>query len=143
MYCSILFLSHSFKIQDAFVGIQKDTPASVIFQATKQLKTGQFSDEKYEGTEELKAAVFKRSCEILLQMASPDALIRLQYTVLAEEAEELSEKYFSEQCHGSIVQFLQHHLHSVDSDSILIQVEFVNICSIDIYYTSHHLGNHT
>ena len=115
-----LFLFHSFKTQDAFVGFQNDTPASVIFQATEQL-----SDEEFEGTEEWREAVFKCSCEIVLQMASPDALIRLERTVLAEEAEELSEMYFSEQCHGSIVQFLQHHLqtHIANSDGLLIQVK--------------------
>ena len=109
-----LFLFHSFKTQDAFVGFQNDTPASVIFQATEQL-----SDKEW------REAVFKRSCEILLQMASPDALIRLQRTVLAAEAEELSKMYFSEQCHGSIVQFLQHHLqtHTANSDGLLIQVK--------------------
>ena len=120
-----MFLFHSFKTQDAFVGFQNDTPASVIFQATEQLKTGQYIEPDYEEIEEWREAVFKCSCEIVLQMASPDALIRLQRTVLAEEAEELSEMYFSEQCHGSIVQFLQHHLqtHTANSDGLLIQVK--------------------
>ena len=86
----------------------------------------------------------------MLQMASPDALIRLQRTVLAEEAKKLSEMYFSEQCHGSIVQFLQHHLqaHTEISDGLLIQVYKVYLlnivyCSVYIYYTFHCLGNHT
>ena len=127
MLLDCLFLFHSFKPQDAFVGFQNDTPASVIFQATEQLKTGQYIEPDYEETEEWRKDVFKCSCKILLQMASPDALIRLERTVLTEEAKKLSEIYFSDQCHGSIVQFLQHHLqtHTVNSDGLLIQVKFI------------------
>ena len=35
----VLFRDAKFKKCDAFIGFQKDTPASVIFQATNQLKT--------------------------------------------------------------------------------------------------------
>ena len=36
--CHTIFRDTSFKKSDAFIGFQKDTPASVIFQATNQLR---------------------------------------------------------------------------------------------------------
>ena len=135
-----VFFTHSFKTEDAFVGFQNDTPASIIFQATEHLKSKrQYIKPDLENTGEWKMAVLNCSCEILLQMASPDALIRLQRTVLADKAEKLSKIYFSKQCHGSIVQFLQLHLHCgpLNSDGFLIQVKFIfsTTCTC-IYYNS-------
>ena len=64
------------------------------------------------------------SKKVLLQMASPDALIRLHNTSLSDEQKKLKNIYFNEQCHGSIVQFLQYHLHGGQShqSGLLIQV---------------------
>ena len=115
---------HRFTEQDAFIGYQNDTPASVIFQATQQLH--QERRKQDEKSEEWKKAVFDRSKKILLQMASPDALIRLHCTALVKDQKKLSQIYFSEQFHGSIVQFLGHHLHNAShvagQCSLLIQV---------------------
>ena len=36
--CSLAYRGHTFHERDAFVGYQKDTPASVIFQASNMLK---------------------------------------------------------------------------------------------------------
>ena len=111
-------------MQDAFVSYQKDTAASVIFQATQQLQEEQgISSERIDDPEWMEA-VLQRSQYLLLQMASPDALIRLKCTALADQQEQLSHAYFSEQCHGSIIEFLSHnlsHSHGLDRGR-LIQV---------------------
>ena len=106
----------------------------MIFQATQQLH--QERPEQDEDSEEWKEAVLVRSKRLLLQMASPDALIRLHHTTLAKDQRTLSHIYFSEQHHGSIVQFLVHHLrngsHMTGQCGLLIQVSY-NI-SILCYY---------
>ena len=111
-------------MQDAFVGYQKDTAASVIFQATQQLQDEQSVCSENMGQPEWMDAVLQRSQDLLLKMASPDALIRLKCTALADQQEKLKQTYFSEQCHGSLVEFLSHSLSGshVPDRGKLIQV---------------------
>ena len=136
---SVIFIhSYRFTKQDAFVGYHDDTPSSVIFQATDQLHKSQswrngedsFHWNEYHNTNEWKRDVLICSKKLLLQMASPDALIRLRNSTLSHDQEKLKKIYFYEQCHGSILQFLQHHLHGGQShqSGLLIQVSK--------YYTS-------
>ena len=117
---------YRFMIQDAFVGFQDDTPASVVFQATEQLKTEIYYNVEEEDvqSDEWKDVVYKQSCEILLQMASPDALIRLQRSDLRSLEKDLSKTYFSYQCHESLAQFLDDKLHddNENTDGLLMQV---------------------
>ena len=109
----------SFTSKDAFVGYQNDTPASVVFQATEQL---QYHCDDLD-SEEWKEKVLECSKDILLEMASPDALIRLKNTSLADEQKKLNHTYFIEQNHGSIVQFLSNQLsNDYSEDGLLIQV---------------------
>ena len=117
------FSSIRFTKQDAFVGYQNDTPSSVIFQATEQLKQEIHPED--ENSEDWKKAVVIRSKRILLQMASPDALIRLKSNSLERQHKRLHHIYFSEQHHGSIVQFLKYHIESYNNPGhcgLLIQV---------------------
>ena len=58
-------------------------------------------------------------------MASPDALIRLKSNCLERQHKRLHHIYFSEQHHGSIVQFLKYHIESYNNPcqcGLLIQV---------------------
>ena len=99
------------------MGYQTDTPASVIFQATQQLRDeqgGKLATEM-EKCSEWKDAVLQRSQYLLLQMATPDALVRLQHTALASNAKELTLTYFTKQHHGSISDFLRHYLKDVSN----------------------------
>lgn len=116
-----MLLFYRFNKHDAFVGYQSDTPASVIFQAIHLI---QQESHQLGSHEDLQEAVFECSKKIFLQMASPEALIRLKYTSLADEQQKLSHIYFFEQHHGSIVEFLNHYLHRNvhDSSGLLIQV---------------------
>ena len=59
---------------------------------------------------EWKDAVLQRSQYLLLLMATPDALVRLQHTALGSNAKELTITYFTKQHHGSISDFLRHCL---------------------------------
>ena len=104
----------------------------MIFQATEQLHESQsrrksedfFDWNEYHNTDEWKRDVLICSKKLLLQMASPDALIRLHNTTLSLDQEKIKKIYFYEQHHGSIVQFLQHHFHGGQShqSGLLIQV---------------------
>ena len=108
------------------MGYQNDTPASVVFLATQLIRHDQGGKitAEMEEYDEWKEAVLQRSQYLLLQMASPDALVRLKDTALASSAGQLSKVYFSEQHHGSIRDFLSHHLKSVSNvdEGTLIQV---------------------
>ena len=108
------------------MGYQNDTPASVVFQALQQLRHehGGEIPAEMEECEEWKDAVLLRSQYLLLQMASPDALVWLKDTTLASSAEELRKVYFIEQHHGSMRKFLSHHLKNVTNvdQGTLIQV---------------------
>ena len=53
--------------------------------------------------------VIKHSKSLLVQMVSPDALIRLQCTQLSDEWKNITTTY-TEQHHGSIRDFVYHHL---------------------------------
>jgi len=61
---------------------------------------------------------------LLLQTASPDALVRLEYTLLANQREELLRLYFQEQHHSSVEDFLAHHIqrNSTRGGGLLMQV---------------------
>ena len=59
----------------------------------------------------------------MLQTASPDAIVRLACTVLADEKDAINRIYSEEQHHKSIVGFLSHFLHDSDMEGgLLLQV---------------------
>ncbi len=75
--------------------------------------------------------VLQLSKYFLLQTTSPDAIYRLQYTPLTDSLEEIQEIYFHKQHHSSIEDFLNHHMHSDESESGLLMQ--VNIRSITFH----------
>ncbi|XP_059403390.1 E3 ubiquitin-protein ligase rnf213-alpha-like [Carassius carassius] len=83
---------------DAFIGYHSDTCASVVLQVTEQLK-GQISDSLKMILDEAKL--------ILLNCATPDAVIRLDCTSFSNvETEHLSRVYFEDQKHSSLADFI-------------------------------------
>jgi len=60
----------------------------------------------------------------VLYELSPDALVRLECTPLADQREELSKIYFQKQHHNSIEDFLAHHIkiNSTQKEGLLMQV---------------------
>ena len=73
--------------------------------------------------------ILERSKDLLLQMATPDAIARLSSTRLKDEASHLWTWYFDVQCHDSLPRFLstvieksrQEHTQEY-KDGLLIQV---------------------
>uniref|UniRef100_A0A1X7TWB5 RZ-type domain-containing protein n=1 Tax=Amphimedon queenslandica TaxID=400682 RepID=A0A1X7TWB5_AMPQE len=119
---SDISIESKFSKQDAFVGYQNDTPASVVFQATEQLTEEWGWPNDDHDSHVWKKAVLARSKKLLLMMSPPDALIRLKYTPLNEKREKLNRIYYFEQHHSSLVEFIHHHLQSNTSFGVLIQV---------------------
>ncbi|XP_067222276.1 E3 ubiquitin-protein ligase rnf213-alpha-like [Chanodichthys erythropterus] len=80
---------------DAFIGYNSDTCASVVLQVTEQLKT-----DPTKG-------ILDEAKLILLNCATPDAVVRLDCTSLPKvESEHLSRVYFQDQKHGSFADFI-------------------------------------
>ncbi len=82
----------------------------------------------YTGVILLYLQVLQLSKYFLLQMTSPDAVYRLQRTPLAHSLKEIQKIYFQKQHHSSIEDFLNHHMHSDESESgLLMQVNKVQV----------------
>ena len=67
--------------------------------------------ESEDISDERKKAVLSLSKKILLQMASPDAIIRLKLTRLDEKRDKYLNIYYADQHHGSFTEFINHHLN--------------------------------
>ncbi len=88
---------------DAFIGYHSDTCASVVVQVTEQLKGQEISDPRKVILDEAKL--------ILLDCATPDAVVRLDCTSLSNvESDHLSRVYFEDQKHSSLADFILSHL---------------------------------
>ncbi|XP_026134867.1 E3 ubiquitin-protein ligase rnf213-alpha-like isoform X3 [Carassius auratus] len=87
---------------DAFIGYHSDTCASVVLQVTEQLKGKvELSDPR----------VLDEAKLILLNCATPDAVVRLDCTSLSSvESDLLSRVYFEEQKHSSLADFILSHI---------------------------------
>ena len=63
----------------------------------------------------------------MLQTASPDAIVRLECTALADEKESINQIYSEEQYHRSMSEFLQHFIHDYYAEGgLLLQVLLVH-----------------
>ncbi|XP_043106269.1 E3 ubiquitin-protein ligase rnf213-alpha-like isoform X2 [Puntigrus tetrazona] len=88
---------------DAFIGYHSDTCASVVLQVTEHLKGQELSDPRKVILDEAKL--------ILLNCATPDAVVRLDCTSLSNvESDHLSRVYFEDQKHSSLADFILSHL---------------------------------
>lgn len=125
----MLLTPFSFQKRDAFVGFQPDTPAAVIFQVTK-MKREELKLMQDSSLSDYHEDILARSCSMLLQMASPDALIRLKYTPLKNEQQKLCEIYFEEQKHDSLVDFMENQFEKAGDDNVSIQVSILKISTI-------------
>ena len=109
-----------------------------MFQATEQLKE-ELDYEVDEAMEEMAKRVTKRSKNLLIQLASPDALIRLQNVNIQEIAEDKKNmtRAYIEQCHTSTQDFLRHHLqlHNEQEGGLLLHVS----ATLTLHITNHFL----
>ncbi|KAK1330749.1 hypothetical protein QTO34_008687 [Cnephaeus nilssonii] len=89
---------------DVFVGYHADTCASVVLQVIERLGPGALSHECYQ-------KVLEDAKLVLLDCATPDAIVRLSTSALGQSAAQaLSREYYSGQQHDSFADFLQAHL---------------------------------
>lgn len=136
-------------MKDAFVGFQSDTPASVLYQATNQLQEDEgWPADSDKVSEKEKKTLLKHSKKILLQMASPDALIRLRLTGLHEKREKILKIYYFKQHHGSVAEFFNHHrlfINQRNQAGLLLQVSNRVHGSFQsyVYITTDSTGNYT
>lgn len=129
--CNDYNRSSDFKVEEAFIGYQRDTPAAVILQATKYFhqvaKVENTSDDylqlkshldsislhelKYqkEGSDYWNKAVLLESQSLLLQTASPDAVARLHESFSADY-QMLQSKYFEHMYCPSLQHYLKRQL---------------------------------
>ena len=60
---------------------------------------------------------------LLLQTASPDAIVRLECTPISDEKEAINHIYSEEQYHMSMIEFLRHFIHDSHTEGgLLLQV---------------------
>ena len=78
--------------------------------------------------------VLNQCKHLLLQIATPDALVRLRQTPLVQEQEELCEIFEKKQLHSSLAKFVEHQF-SLRSVGCRIQV---NNCIVTEH---HHIPN--
>ncbi|XP_078257499.1 E3 ubiquitin-protein ligase rnf213-alpha-like isoform X2 [Rhinoraja longicauda] len=86
---------------DVFVGYHSDTCASVVLKITQSLKQTQRSWED----------VLNEAQWVLLNCATPDSVVRLTNSKLhAHETDVVVQKYFEEQHHDSLADFIHSHI---------------------------------
>ncbi|XP_041073204.1 E3 ubiquitin-protein ligase rnf213-alpha-like [Carcharodon carcharias] len=88
---------------DVFVGYHSDTCASVVSQITQRLKHTEGSWEE----------ILKEAQWVLLNCATPDSVIRLTSSEFAAyQADTVMQKYFADQHHDSLADFIHSHTKS-------------------------------
>lgn len=95
---------HKYSPADVFVGYHSDACASVVLQAVERQGARDLTEELYRKVSE--EAKF-----ILLDCATPDAVVRLSGSSLGSfTARQLTQEYYYSQQHNSFADFLQAHL---------------------------------
>ncbi|XP_062570766.1 E3 ubiquitin-protein ligase RNF213-like isoform X2 [Saccostrea cucullata] len=94
--------SKSVRIEEVFIGYNKDTSAGVILKAWDMLTKGTSNDEfTFQNN------VMESARDILLWGCTPDAVLRLKTSRLQIFADAYFTQYFRDQCHESLCDFLQ------------------------------------
>ncbi|XP_026207099.1 E3 ubiquitin-protein ligase rnf213-beta isoform X2 [Anabas testudineus] len=90
--------------------------------------------------------VFYRARGVLLNCATPDAVLRLKYSDLAsQEKERLQRMYFQQQHHHSLRDFLEHCLNMHQESSRFLEITTFSslLTRSDVRVVAHALGLHT
>ena len=72
--------------------------------------------------------VFERSQDLLLQCATPDAVMRLKHTHLAPLSEAYADRYYNHQKHDSLVELLEQEVSQKDHTDygVFLQVRLIS-----------------
>uniref|UniRef100_A0A3B5AHP7 RING-type E3 ubiquitin transferase n=1 Tax=Stegastes partitus TaxID=144197 RepID=A0A3B5AHP7_9TELE len=122
-----------FKLSDIFVGFHGDACASALLQALK--RRAQKEEE-----------VLDLAKRLLLNCATPDAVMRLKYSDLAnQEKENLQRLYFQQQHHHSLRDFLEDGLKKHQESSRFLEITTFSslLTRSDVKVVAHALGLHT
>uniref|UniRef100_A0A8C0I728 E3 ubiquitin-protein ligase RNF213 n=1 Tax=Balaenoptera musculus TaxID=9771 RepID=A0A8C0I728_BALMU len=113
---------------DVFMGYHSDTCASVVLQVIERLGHKVLTDELYQ-------KVSEQAKLVLLDCATPDAVVRLNASSLGLfTAQSLSQAYYYKQQHNSFADFFQAHLCTMDSERRAV---FTEITTFSRLLTSH------
>uniref|UniRef100_A0A8C6CC37 E3 ubiquitin-protein ligase RNF213 n=1 Tax=Monodon monoceros TaxID=40151 RepID=A0A8C6CC37_MONMO len=113
---------------DVFMGYHSDTCASVVLQVIERLGHKVLTDELYQ-------KVSEQAKLVLLDCATPDAVVRLNASSLGLfTAQSLSQVYYYRQQHNSFADFFQAHLCTMDVERRAV---FTEITTFSRLLTSH------
>uniref|UniRef100_A0A2K6UDD8 E3 ubiquitin-protein ligase RNF213 n=1 Tax=Saimiri boliviensis boliviensis TaxID=39432 RepID=A0A2K6UDD8_SAIBB len=119
---------HKYSPSDVFIGYHSDACASVVLQVIKRQGPRALTEELYQ-------QVSGEAKWILLNCATPDAVVRLSASLLDSfTAESLAHEYFYKQRHNSFADFLQGHLQATDPACHAV---FTEITTFSRLLTSH------
>ncbi|XP_068731195.1 E3 ubiquitin-protein ligase rnf213-alpha-like [Montipora capricornis] len=128
-----------FSIEDSFVGFHEDTIPSVVMQVCNDPEEEREEEEEIEEEEDdscedetedpWENKMVRRCKNMLLEMATPDAIARLPASGLKAEAKVIWNVYFHEQQHSSLAAFMSHmlksdkaHLKKRRQEGLLVQI---------------------
>uniref|UniRef100_A0A4W6FUW9 Ring finger protein 213b n=1 Tax=Lates calcarifer TaxID=8187 RepID=A0A4W6FUW9_LATCA len=121
--------TEDFKPSDIFVGFHDDACASALLQALER-----------------RAQKVKDTKCLLLNCATPDAVVRLKYSDLAkQEKEKLQRMYFQQQHHHSLRDFLEDHLNKTQGSTKFLEITTFSslLTRADVKVVAHAVGLHT
>uniref|UniRef100_A0A3Q2W9T3 RING-type E3 ubiquitin transferase n=1 Tax=Haplochromis burtoni TaxID=8153 RepID=A0A3Q2W9T3_HAPBU len=130
--------SEDFKQSDIFIGFHGDACASALLQALERRAL------RVEDTQE--AQVLDLAKGLVLNCATPDAVVRLKYSDLAkQEIDKLQRLYFQQQHHHSLRDFLEDCLKVYHESSKFLEVTTFSslLTKSDVKVVAHALGLHT
>ncbi|KAI4872372.1 hypothetical protein NFI96_033639 [Prochilodus magdalenae] len=94
--------AHKYLPTDVFIGYHSDTCSSVVMQVMDKLR---------DGIEDFQDRVLEEAKLVLLNCATPDSVVRLEYTDLSDvETQRLADTYFKNQKHHSLAEFVASHI---------------------------------
>uniref|UniRef100_A0A3Q2ZUD4 RING-type E3 ubiquitin transferase n=1 Tax=Kryptolebias marmoratus TaxID=37003 RepID=A0A3Q2ZUD4_KRYMA len=127
--------NEDFKLSDIFIGFHSDACASALLQALER-RAQEAGDKE----------VFNLAKGLLLNCATPDAVVRLKYSDLSnKEKEKLQRLYFQQQHHHSLRDFLGDCLNKHQESSKFLEVTTFSslLTRSDVRVLAHALGLHT
>ncbi|XP_063075937.1 E3 ubiquitin-protein ligase rnf213-alpha [Engraulis encrasicolus] len=126
---SLTFQVHKYQLPDVFIGYHSDTCSSVILQITEKLKD--------RGTTDDPETVLQEAKLVLLNCATPDAIVRLHCTKLSrQESQKLERVYFEEQKHSCFTDFIFSHIQQAVRSS----AAFTEVTTFSRLLTASDLG---
>ncbi|XP_035389185.1 E3 ubiquitin-protein ligase rnf213-alpha-like isoform X2 [Electrophorus electricus] len=131
--------SHKYLPPDVFIGYHSDTCSSVVLQVIDKLR-----DET--GHSDIQDQVLEEAKIVLLNCATPDSVVRLEYTDLPDvESERLLNTYFKVQRHHSLAEFIGSHIQQGHwNHYIFTEVTTFSrlLTAVDVVQLQSHTGIH-